>query len=123
MRENFSQKELETIKNSLLKTEEELSKRIDFLKKEDPFSDPDHVSDNAAIDTDVREQEGHERIEAQVKDLTEKLDNVRLAIKKITKGRYGICERCQEKIAKTRLQLLPEARYCVSCEREMKIGV
>lgn len=123
MSKSFSQKELEEIKNRLLKTEKGLLKRIDLLKKEDPFSDPDHVSDNAAVDTDVREQEGHDRIEAQIKDLTEKLNNVRLAVKKINQGRYGVCERCQGSIPKNRLKLLPEARFCVDCERAMKIGV
>lgn len=123
MAKKFSQKELEKIKNRLLSTKKELEERIEVLKKEDPFTDPDHVSDNAAVDTDVREQEGHERIEAQLKDLNEKISNVRLAVKKIERGRYGICERCQSLIPKERLKILPEARFCVACEREMKIGV
>lgn len=123
MAKNFSQKELETVKNSLLKVEDELRRRIDLLKKDDPFSDPDHASDNAAVDTDVREQEGHERIEAQIKDLKEKLNNIHLAVKKINQGKYGVCERCRGSIPKSRLLLLPEARYCVDCERAIKIGV
>lgn len=123
MAKEFSQKDLEEIKNKLLATKAELEKRIEILKQEDPFSDPDHASDNAAVDTDVREQEGHERIEAQVKDLNEKIANIRLALKKIETKKYGICERCQGSIPKERLKILPEARFCVACEREMKIGV
>lgn len=123
MVKNFSQAELKEIKSKLLLIEEELIKKIDLLKKDDPFADPDHTSDNAAVDTDVREQEGHERIEAQIKNLAEKLKDVLLALKKIDKGSYGFCERCQDLIPKERLRLLPEARYCVSCERAMKINV
>ncbi len=123
MVKKFSQKDLEEIKNKLLTTKAELERRIEILKQEDPFADPDHASDNAAIDTDIREQEGHERIEAQVKDLDEKIANIRLALKKIETKKYGICERCYGLIPKERLAILPEARFCVACEREMKIGV
>lgn len=123
MVKNFSQEELKEIKSKLLLMEEELTKKIDLLKKDDPFADPDHASDNAAVDTDVREQEGHERIEAQIKNLAEKLKDVLLALKKIDKGSYGFCERCHDLIPKERLRLLPEARYCVNCERAMKINV
>ncbi len=96
-----------------------MTKRIEELKKGDPFLDPDHVTDNAAIDTDVREQVGHETIEAQVLALQKKLDQIRVAFKKIIKKKYGFCERCQTPILIQRLKLLPEARYCVECEKRL----
>ena len=46
------------IKNQKTLIEDEQNKlrlQIETLKKDDPFSDPDHASDNAAVDTDVRE--------------------------------------------------------------------
>lgn len=100
-----------------------MEQRIKNLRAEDPFADPDHVNDNAAVDTDVREQEGHERIEAQVKDLEEQLTNIQIALKKISSGSYGFCERCQSTIDINRLKIFPEARFCIDCERAMKIGV
>ena len=109
----------EKLKKELIKQEKELTKRIEELKKGDPFLDPDHVTDNAAIDTDVREQVGHETIEAQVLALQKKLDQIRVAFKKIIKKKYGFCERCQTPILIQRLKLLPEARYCVECEKRL----
>ena len=97
-----------------------LQKQIEELQKNDPFSDPDHATDNAAVDTDVREQVGHETIEAEIKDLQKKLTDINLALNKMRKGRYGFCERCGLAIPIARLKLLPEARYDVECEQKLR---
>jgi len=94
--------------------------RIEELKKNDPFADPDHASDNAAVDTDVREQVGHDTIEAQVKDLERRLQDIMLALKKIDKGTYGKCDKCGAAIPFARLKLVPEARFCVECENRLR---
>lgn len=112
----------ETLKKLKMRLLEDLrggKKRIAELKEEDPFSDPDHVNDNAAIDTDVREKLGHETIEAQIQTLIRKLANVENALDKINKGKYGFCESCKENILPDRLELIPEARYCIACERRL----
>jgi DnaK suppressor protein len=114
---------LEVIKQLQKKLEseaEDLNHQIAELKKDDPFSDPEHASDNAAVDTDVREQVGHETIEAEVKNLGRKLGDVELALKKISKKKYGVCERCGKPIPLARLKILPEARYCVECEEKLR---
>ena len=108
------------LKKELIKQEKELIKRIKELKKSDPFLDPDHVTDNAAIDTDVREQVGHETVEAQVLTLQRKLDQIKSAFKKMIKDKYGYCESCRQPISVERLKLLPEARYCIECESRLR---
>lgn len=105
----------------LLKEEMNLNKTITRLKEQDPFNDPDHVNDNAAIDTDVREQEGHEIIAAEVESLRKKLELVHRALKKMEKGTYGLCEKTKQPIPFERLQLVPEARYSIEYERKIKI--
>ncbi len=105
------------------KLEEERTKilqQISVLKKDDPFSDPDHASDNAAVDTDVREQVGHETVEAEIKDLRRRLNDIEITLKKIIKNRYGECEKCDESIPQARLELIPEARYCIECEKKLR---
>ena len=97
-----------------------LQEQIATLKKNDPFADPDHATDNAAVDTDVREQVGHDTIEAEIKDLQRKLSDVNIALQKIVKGKYGMCERCGLAIPVARLKLLPEARYDVACEQLLR---
>lgn len=112
-----SQAEFQTL---LTNQAEKTKQEIEVLKKDDPFSDPDHASDNAAVDTDVREQVGHDTIEAQIKDLQKKLNDIELALKKMTRGKYGVCERCGVNIPLARLKILPEARYCVDCESKVR---
>ena len=44
------------------------------------------------------------------------LDQIEAALRKIDKGTYGVCESCRKPIGKMRLQALPFARYCISCQ-------
>ncbi len=45
-----------------------------------------------------------------------KLNEINLALEKIKKGKYGICEKCQKKIEQERLKICPETRYCLKCK-------
>jgi len=46
-----------------------------------------------------------------------KLKNIDLALEKIKKGRYGICEKCMKEIDEKRLKIYPEARFCLKCKK------
>jgi DnaK suppressor protein len=46
------------------------------------------------------------------------LNKIDLAIEKLKKNRYGICERCGKKIPISRLKALPYAKYCIKCQNE-----
>ena len=45
------------------------------------------------------------------------LREVVAALGKIDDGSFGACERCGEAIADKRLDALPFARYCITCQR------
>jgi DnaK suppressor protein len=49
--------------------------------------------------------------------LETRLKDVNLALKKIEKGEYGICENCKKRIPQKRLQASPAARRCIKCEK------
>jgi DnaK suppressor protein len=117
--QNISQNLQDELHKRLIREEAEIIERIEELKADDPFLNPDHVNDNAAVDTDVREQMGHDTIEAQVTSLERKLEYIRAAFKKMQKKSFGLCENCQNPIAIERLKLIPEARYCIDCERKL----
>jgi RNA polymerase-binding transcription factor DksA len=93
--------------------------QIEKLKEEDPFSDPTHADDNAAVDTDVREQVGHDTVEAEIKDATKRLEELKFAAELMKKGKYGVCERCNKNIPQARLELVPEAHYCIECKKAL----
>jgi len=46
-----------------------------------------------------------------------RLKNINLALEKIKEGKYGICENCGKKIDKKRLEVCPEARFCLKCQK------
>lgn len=39
------------------------------------------------------------------------------ALKKIAKKTFGLCERCNKKIERKRLALIPYTRYCIGCQK------
>ena len=44
------------------------------------------------------------------------LRNVRLALRRVADGSYGICVHCEEDISPKRLNAVPWAPYCISCQ-------
>jgi len=52
-----------------------------------------------------------QRSEAEVRDID-------YALEKIETGEFGVCESCEEPIAKARLKALPFARLCKECKEE-----
>ncbi|MDD5146491.1 MAG: TraR/DksA C4-type zinc finger protein [Candidatus Pacebacteria bacterium] len=48
-------------------------------------------------------------------NLEEDLENVNLALAKIKKGNYGLCEKCGKLLPEERLRVYPQARYCTKC--------
>jgi DnaK suppressor protein len=50
------------------------------------------------------------------RSLENNLKDIKIALEKIKRGRYGKCENCQRPISKKRLEAYPEARYCLKCK-------
>lgn len=48
-----------------------------------------------------------------------KLRDIDIALDKIRKGTYGICENCKEEIPAERLETKPEAKYCIKCKAKL----
>lgn len=46
-----------------------------------------------------------------------KLKDIELALEKIDRGAYGICEKCGKEISEERLLAIPEARTCLKCHQ------
>ena len=41
------------------------------------------------------------------------------ALRRIDTGHYGVCLECEEEISPKRLEAVPWARYCVTCQEEI----
>lgn len=120
MDRKFSKQFVQDQKKKLEEERRRSLNQIEELKKDDPFADPDHVADNAAVDTDVREQVEHATIEAQVNDMQKRVGEIDNSLRKINKNQYGYCERCKKPIPQARLKLIPEASFCIDCEKHLR---
>lgn len=108
------------IKQYLEDRRRQIEKHLVRLRSEDPFNDKERLIDNAAIDTDAREEVGHERVETLKTELLTQLAGVKRALSKIGIGKYGMCDNCGNSIEAARLKIFPMAEYCLACERGKK---
>ena len=115
---SFPASVLKPIKQFLHLEAKKLEERKKVLEKEDPFVDTERLTDNAATDSDAREQFGHARVEAMKKEIDRRLIDIRKALTKVKIGKYGICEKCGKMIDTDRLMIKPEATLCIECEKK-----
>jgi DnaK suppressor protein len=73
-----------------------------------------HIADDA---TEVFVRERDLALRSNTQDLLAQVD---AAIKRIDEGSYGICARCGQKIAADRLEALPYAIYCITCQSQVE---
>ena len=73
-----------------------------------------HMADDA---TEVFARERNLALRSNTRDLLAQVD---AAIERLDAGRYGICARCGQKIAPNRLEALPYAIYCITCQAQIE---
>lgn len=61
-----------------------------------------------------------EAAEARAARLSEALEDLEHALGRIDAGTYGSCESCATEIPFERLEAIPTARYCVSCQGQRR---
>lgn len=83
-------------------------------------ADNQATQDDAGIGNHMADQASEvfdrERDLALQSNSQELLTQVEAAIERIDEGRYSICARCGKKIAPDRLEALPYAIYCITCQ-------
>ena len=68
-----------------------------------------------------REEEATETLELEKRlalenRIRQEISGIEHALEKFEKGTYGLCENCGQPIAPGRLEVLPQAAYCVNCK-------
>jgi DnaK suppressor protein len=74
-------------------------------------------SGSSSLETAADEVEEYSTLLPMEHSLELKLRDIDLALEKIKKGTYGICENCKKEIPIERLRVSPEARICLDCEK------
>lgn len=84
--------------------------RQEVLTQDHPTSG-NHMADDAS---EVFEQTKNLALKHHLEKM---LEQVELAMHRIEKGSYGVCEKCGGLISPERLQAMPSATLCVGCAR------
>lgn len=106
------------------KLEKEL-KTLEMELKTVGHKNPDNPADWEATSNDVDTEssdlidsadniENYELNTAILKPLEIQYNDVKLALEKIKKGTYGVCEICNKSIEKERLEANPSAKTCLT---------
>ena len=109
---------LEGFKSKLTKQKTELEKQIEHYRSEDPFKKS--LRSTEVLDDAITEIEEHDRLLATSEELQKDLADVEAALVRIEVGTYGVCVNCGEQIETERLEVMPTATLCLSCQRKLK---
>ncbi|UZE93366.1 MAG: TraR/DksA family transcriptional regulator [Candidatus Nealsonbacteria bacterium] len=121
----MNQKALKKIKEKLKREKLQIEKELESFAKRDKKVEGDWdarfpkwngggSSSNMEIAAD--EVEEYSKLLSLEYVLEIRLKNINLALEKIKKKKYGVCEKCGKKIPNNRLEVYPEARYCLKCK-------
>ena len=85
---------------------------------EQPLHHRDEIAVENAPDTIDRVQRAAERelTISRIESGFNRLQSIRLALQRIDEGTYGTCMRCDGVIGNKRLNALPWASHCVTCQ-------
>lgn len=110
MEKNF----VEQMEERLLELKEEILRNL--MSENEDFDalvkdlDPKDLADIAADDIDRK------TLEALSSQDIKRLRLIESAISRIHNDRYGVCVRCNKKIPAERLEAIPYALMCISCQ-------
>ena len=108
----MKKKNIEMIKQMLEAEREEL------LVQLQPSSEDDQSVDKNPDQMDIAQAYNDQDISSALQTFEEKqLIQIEIALKAIAQGNYGRCQYCQQPIPLERLQVMPNATMCVSCQR------
>ncbi len=120
----MNKNKLEKFKRLLLAKEAELEKELNNLGTENPKLKGDYETKypnyGSSLEDSALEFESYiETLPVEYR-LEKRLQEVKEALLNIEKGKYGICIKCGQPIPEKRLEIVPEAKFCVKCLKKQK---
>jgi DnaK suppressor protein len=116
----MDKKRLEYYKKKLEARREELLKLIARTEQEGRAADEDPTVDLAdkAANSYTKEflfgQTDHDRVTLQL---------VEEALNRVRSSEFGLCVNCEEEVQQKRLEAVPWARHCISCQEKQEQGL
>src|SRR5579872_6471870 len=110
----MNKEELVKISKGLISEKEKIERELSEFKKDLGFNTD--VEDNEEESEQAVEKENYLSIK---KTQDSRLAQINRALEKITKGNYGICDKCGGQIEQKILDVDPESLYCKKCKMRM----
>ena len=120
MTNQLDKKTLDKIKKQLLEKREETEKQSSIISQQQGDQEYQAKFPNygRAEEENAEEVASYDNALAMKRNLKNILDRINLALEKIRKGTYGICDHCGKKIVKKRLIALPMVNLCLECQQK-----
>lgn len=121
----FNAQELKVFKNKLLEVREDILNQIRDISEDTLMKSQKELSGDisgyslhmADVATDNYEREFNFRLVSGERELLLEID---AALKRIEDKEYGSCAKCSKAIGRTRLKVIPYAKYCRKCKEEIE---
>jgi RNA polymerase-binding transcription factor DksA len=117
MKKEFLKKQKEKLEEEKKKLETQLSSFAkESKKRKGDWAAKIPEFDGGHLEEEADEVEEYATLLALERSLENSLKDINLALEKLKKGKYGICEKCKKPISQARLKVYPQARYCKKCQ-------
>ena len=120
VRQNMDKKRLEYYKKKLLNRRDELVRTITRTEEEGRQADDDptvDLADKAANSYTKEFLFGQTNTDRAILNMIDE------ALKRIRKEEYGTCANCQEEMQQKRLEAVPWAKHCITCQEKKEQGL
>lgn len=117
-----NRKFLEEQKQKLIEEKKKIEARLGSFATESKTQKGEWTSNMPNFDQGLSLEEEADEVEefgmrlALEKTMEDQLKNIELALEKIKKGTYGVCEKCGKAVPQGRLRVYPQANYCQKCK-------
>ncbi|NLW50996.1 MAG: hypothetical protein GXY85_09190 [Candidatus Brocadiaceae bacterium] len=121
----MNKKELAQFRRVLLELRGKLADSVDHLQNDALKSGGEAAEELSDVPAEHMAERGSDNFARDLKirilqNSDSELCEVNLALDKIDRGVYGLCEHCAGSISRKRLKALPFARLCIGCQQEME---
>jgi prolipoprotein diacylglyceryltransferase/RNA polymerase-binding transcription factor DksA len=112
---------LAKFKKQLHFEEKKLAQQQRRLTEDDPLFEPGRTEFNPEMVAEAEEEIGHRRFAAVREAVAGRSRQVKKALSRMKKGKYGICADCGRPIDPARLKVDPSVTLCLECQEKSEL--
>ena len=109
------------LKKQLSSEEEKLEEQQQKLAGENPLFEPGRTDSNPEMVAEAQEEISHRHFAAIGAAVKARSEQVKKALSRMKKGKYGVCEECGVQIDPARLKVDPSATLCLQCQEKKEL--